>query len=155
MGTPTLVTSTASRTSTSRTQRTTLLVILTLLLLSLAPTSPLSHATSPLRSFTSWVTWKLTPLPADPLKRAHALLQHQPIIDTHIDLPILARFYFANQLKDVPLEKEGFKGQVDIPRLRKGRVGGFFWSVYVGCPEDAGYPVDNMGNFSMATWRVR
>lgn len=47
------------------------------------------------------------------------------------------------------------KGQVDVPRLREGRVGGFFWSVYVPCPEDAGYPKDNEGNFTESTWRVR
>ena len=57
-------------------------------------------------------------------------------------------------------------GHVDIPRLKKGRVGGFFWyvptfmlrvrmnrglcrSVYVDCPKDAG------PDFVDPTWRVR
>ena len=34
-------------------------------------------------------------------------------------------------------------------------TGGFFWSVYVPCPEDAGYPKDNDGNFTTSTWRTR
>jgi len=25
---------------------------------------------------------------------------------------------------------------VDLPRLKAGKVGGTFWSVYVGCPEE-------------------
>lgn len=29
--------------------------------------------------------------------------------------------------------REHMPGHVDIPRIRRGRVGGFFWSVYVGC----------------------
>lgn len=57
-------------------------------------------------------------------------------------------------------------GHVDIPRLRKGKVGGFFWyvqqflekayealrsgrSVYVACPGDSG------PDFVNPTWRVR
>ncbi|KAG8700889.1 hypothetical protein FRC08_004403 [Ceratobasidium sp. 394] len=40
------------------------------------------------------------------------------------------------------------RAQVDIPRLREGRVGGFFWSVYVDC-EDSG------PDFMQPTNRVR
>jgi len=40
-------------------------------------------------------------------------------------------------------------GHVDIPRLRKGRVGGFFWSVYADCPASA--DVD----FIAPNWAVR
>lgn len=28
------------------------------------------------------------------------------------------------------------RGHVDLPRLKKGRVGGAFWSAYVGCPSN-------------------
>ena len=42
-------------------------------------------------------------------------------------------------------------GHVDIPRLRKGKVGGFFWSVYVGCAD----PSEEGDEFVNATWRVR
>ncbi|KAF4598481.1 hypothetical protein EYR38_006883 [Pleurotus pulmonarius] len=40
---------------------------------------------------------------------------------------------------------------VDIPRLREGKVGGFFWSVYVGCAD----PQEEGKDFINATWRVR
>lgn len=47
------------------------------------------------------------------------------------------------------LSKE-FPGHLDIPRLAEGKVGGFFWSVYVGCPGP-----DEGDDFLNATWRVR
>lgn len=95
--------------------------------------------------------------------------------DTHVDLPILARAYYRNQVHEIDLDKP-MRGQVDIPRLRKGKVGGFAHSVYIMCPvsvavlwlisdtpadlprrsqEDAGYPIDNEGNFTTPTHRVR
>ncbi|KAG9310591.1 membrane dipeptidase-domain-containing protein [Chiua virens] len=40
---------------------------------------------------------------------------------------------------------------VDIPRLREGKLGGFFWSVYVPCAESSAEGKD----FLTATWRVR
>ena len=43
-----------------------------------------------------------------------------------------------------------FPGHVDIPRLREGKVGGFFWSVYVGCPGS-----EEGEDYLNATWRVR
>ncbi|GAA5855846.1 hypothetical protein JCM5353_008656, partial [Sporobolomyces roseus] len=92
--------------------------------------------------------------PLDPEERALKLLSRQPIIDGHIDLPILVRHIYANQLDKFDLRKKT-KGQVDIPRLRKGRVGGFFLSVYVPCASDIGYPPDNEGNFTASTHRVR
>ncbi|GAA5857118.1 hypothetical protein JCM8547_007970 [Rhodosporidiobolus lusitaniae] len=96
------------------------------------------------------------PLPKDPSKRALRLMERAPVIDGHIDLPILARWYYANQVNDPSFDlTKRSKGQVDIPRLRKGKVGGFFWSVFVPCPEDMGYPRDNDGNFSTPTFRVR
>ncbi|SCV68311.1 BQ2448_432 [Microbotryum intermedium] len=98
--------------------------------------------------------WK--PLPADAQTRALKLLSQSPIIDGHIDLPILTREYYRNQVQDVDMTREGgIRGHVDLLRLRRGKVGGFFWSTYVGCPEDAGYPIDNHGNFSTPTFRVR
>jgi membrane dipeptidase len=77
------------------------------------------------------------------------------------------RYKFANNVSAIDLESE-MPGHVDIPRLRKGKVGGFFWwvnelyhagfltnivfrSVYVSCPN----PVEAGRNFLGATWRVR
>jgi len=39
-------------------------------------------------------------------------------------------------------------GHVDIPRLREGKVGGFFWSVYVDCKPEGPY-------FTVPSYRVR
>jgi len=57
---------------------------------------------------------------------------------------------YANNVSAVDLENE-MSGHVDIPRLRKGKVGGFFWSTYVRCPslEEEGR------NFVGPSWRVR
>lgn len=65
-----------------------------------------------------------------------------------IDLPILARGLYHNNVTAIDLANE-MPGHVDIPRLRKGKVGGFFWSVYVGCPSGDG------PDFVLPTWRVR
>lgn len=42
------------------------------------------------------------------------------------DLPILARTRWRNNVSDIPLDV-GLPMHVDIPRLREGKVGGFFW----------------------------
>lgn len=90
--------------------------------------------------------------------------------DGHIDLPILAREMYSNQPDKIDLTLSNFTGHVDIPRLRAGGVGGFFWSVYVGvfylkdlrsyyliligqvgCPDD-----EAAGDaYLNSTWRVR
>ncbi|KAI0664784.1 membrane dipeptidase-domain-containing protein [Cubamyces menziesii] len=88
-------------------------------------------------------------LPKDPHKAALIVLQSSPVIDGHIDLPILVRSRFANNVSAVDLAKP-FPGHVDIPRLREGKVGGFFWSVYVGCPGS-----EEGEDYLNATWRVR
>lgn len=42
---------------------------------------------------------------------------------------------------------------VNIPKLRAGGVGGFFWSAYVPCAADAGQSEGS--DYVNATWRVR
>ncbi|KAH9012900.1 membrane dipeptidase-domain-containing protein [Lactarius pseudohatsudake] len=74
-------------------------------------------------------------LPPDPLKAADIILSGAPIIDGHIDLPWLVRSAYGNNATAVDLSKP-IVGHVDIPRLRTGRVGGFFWSVYTPCPSN-------------------
>ncbi|KAF8813712.1 hypothetical protein BYT27DRAFT_7220083 [Phlegmacium glaucopus] len=90
---------------------------------------------------------RLGGLPKDPMRAALAILDKAPVID---DLPILMRGQFANNVSAVDMESE-MPGHVDIPRLRKGKVGGFFWSTYVSCPN----PEKAGRNFLGATWRVR
>ena len=48
--------------------------------------------------------------------------------DGHIDLPWLVRLEYSNNVTAVDLDKPTI-GHVDVPRLREGHVGGFFWCV--------------------------
>ncbi|KAH8079421.1 membrane dipeptidase-domain-containing protein [Cristinia sonorae] len=89
-------------------------------------------------------------LPNDPEKAAQRILDIAPVIDGHIDLPILVRDLYRNNASAFDLEKE-IPGHVDIPRLRKGQVGGFFWSAYVSCPN----PDIEGKDYLNSTWRVR
>ncbi|KAF5351834.1 hypothetical protein D9756_007481 [Leucocoprinus leucothites] len=89
-------------------------------------------------------------LPKDPHKAALMIMKQAPVIDGHVDLPILIREVFANNLSAVDLEQPTPR-HVDIPRLRKGHTGGFFWSAYVGCAK----PGEEGKDFLDATWIVR
>ena len=84
------------------------------------------------------------------------------------DLPIMVRFEYANNASAVKLDSQ-MPSHVDIPRLRQGQVGGFFWSafqahffdyafeiiyrrsVYMDCPNEEAAGPDFVG----ATWVVR
>ncbi|KAM5431783.1 putative membrane dipeptidase [Microsporum ferrugineum] len=79
----------------------------------------------------------------DYAKRAERVLRSTPLIDGHNDLPFAIRRSTHDQIYDgkVPFET-ALKGQTDLPRMRKGRMGGQFWSVYVGCPSDPNTPID-------------
>ncbi|ODO07395.1 membrane dipeptidase [Cryptococcus wingfieldii CBS 7118] len=68
--------------------------------------------------------------PKDPLERAKFYLKKTPVIDGHIDLPELARSVYGNDLDKFDLHKST-PGHLDIPRLRQGQLGAFFWSMYV------------------------
>ncbi|RDB24780.1 hypothetical protein Hypma_007998 [Hypsizygus marmoreus] len=97
-------------------------------------------------SFYSW----LGVLPRDPVLAALVILDKAPVIDGHIDLPIITRFKYANNASAIDLASP-MPGHVDIPRLREGKVGGFFWSVYVACAD----PDEEGEDFINATWSVR
>ncbi|KAF8598941.1 Metallo-dependent hydrolase [Ceratobasidium sp. AG-I] len=89
----------------------------------------------------------LEKLPDNPERAALKILEKSPIIDGHIDLSDMVRFQYRNNISEFNL-RERMGRQVDIPRLRAGKVGGFFWSVYVEC-EDSG------SDFMSPTNRVR
>lgn len=91
-------------------------------------------------------------LPQDPREAADVILSKAPVIDGHIDLAWLVRLEFGNNVTAIDLDKPTL-GQVDVPRLRAGHVGGFFWSVYVPCPESNGE--DPGKDFLKATSSVR
>ncbi|KAI0258173.1 membrane dipeptidase-domain-containing protein [Gloeopeniophorella convolvens] len=82
-------------------------------------------------------SWLGGGLPSDPHEAADKILRGAPIIDGHIDLPWLVRVLYGNNATAVELDKP-MPAHVDIARLRQGRVGAFFWSVYTPCPDDAG-----------------
>ena len=99
--------------------------------------------------FTTPVSAQAKPI-GQPLKSAdfavrvahvRALLKTTPLIDSHNDLPWAMR-----EFASAPLDVEAYdlnkptKGMTDIARLRKGMVGGQFWSVYIpGEIRDSGY----------------
>ncbi len=76
-------------------------------------------------------------------ERVKNILHNTPLIDGHDDLAISLRFAYQNEIHTPKFrkgfEEGGIQGQVDLPRLRKGRVGGAFWSAFVPCPANASY----------------
>eukprot|EP01121_Diplochlamys_sp_Union-15-3_P000820 TRINITY_DN10683_c0_g1_i1.p1 TRINITY_DN10683_c0_g1~~TRINITY_DN10683_c0_g1_i1.p1 ORF type:complete len:417 (-),score=75.11 TRINITY_DN10683_c0_g1_i1:4-1254(-) len=75
--------------------------------------------------------------PSDAYERALWLHSKYPLIDTHNDLPFMMRDYFNYNLTahDVSLD-QNFTA-TDIPKLRAGRLGAQFWSVFIPCGADA------------------
>src|SRR5437868_6406578 len=67
--------------------------------------------------------------------RVDRILTEVPLIDGHNDLPWEFRGRAKNHLAQIDLRQDTSKLspplQTDIARLRQGRVGGQFWSVYV------------------------
>jgi membrane dipeptidase len=66
------------------------------------------------------------------LERALALHRASPMIDTHNDLPEVMRDRVHNDLARMDPEKPLADIDTDLPRMKKGGVGGQFWSAYVG-----------------------
>ena len=66
-----------------------------------------------------------------PAARAERLLTDVPLVDGHNDLAWTLRDRFGSDLDAVDLTVEQPALHTDLPRLRRGRVGGQFWSVYV------------------------
>ena len=75
-----------------------------------------------------------TPAAPDPrlLARARSILERAPLIDTHNDLPYALLLKTGGDLTKVDLAKRQQDLPADIPRLREGRVGAQYWSIYVG-----------------------
>jgi len=76
------------------------------------------------------------------LAKVRRVLRTTPLVDGHNDLP----GYIRSEVKSNPRDVEAYDlrkpttGNTDIPRLRRGMVGGQFWSVYVsGDAKDSGY----------------
>ena len=67
--------------------------------------------------------------------RVDRLLREVPLVDGHNDLPEQYEERVKNHLAKIDIRQDQSKLtpalHTDIPRLRQGRVGGQFWSVYV------------------------
>jgi membrane dipeptidase len=63
--------------------------------------------------------------------RARAVLARHPVIDGHNDLAWAMRNHAGYDLESHPLDVEQDDLHTDLVRLRRGGVGGQFWSVYV------------------------
>ena len=80
--------------------------------------------------------------PADPyLTRALRVLQTAPVVDGHNDLPWRIR---EDTVRPMDVEAYDLRkrtpGMTDLARLKQGRVGGQFWSIYIpGEPSDPAY----------------
>lgn len=81
---------------------------------------------------------------ATPEETARAALLRSPVVDGHNDAPWTIRDRFGNDMtrfdfRDTTASKDqnGLVMHTDLTRLRRGRVGGQFWSVWVptGVPE--------------------
>jgi membrane dipeptidase len=68
---------------------------------------------------------------SDGLAAARDLLRRHPLVDGHNDLAWEVRRRFASDLRRVDLAAPVPGTHTDLPRLRRGGVGGQFWSVYV------------------------
>ena len=76
------------------------------------------------------------------LEKARRVLQAVPLVDGHNDLP----WYIREDFPQAPRDVEAYDlrtrtaGNTDLERLRRGMVGGQFWSVYIpGEYRDSGY----------------
>ncbi len=82
------------------------------------------------------------PPPVALVKQARRILTEVPLIDGHNDLPWQYRQRVRNHLDRIDLAHSTAALpkplHTDIPRLRAGRVGGQFWSVYI--PVEMGGP---------------
>ncbi|RDW79549.1 dipeptidase-6 [Coleophoma cylindrospora] len=91
-------------------------------------------------------------LGADNGARVRRVLSRIPLIDGHNDLPYLLRIELQNKIYDrkvLAALRAGVLSHTDISLMKKGQMGGQFWSVYVGCPASDSVGIDD------ATWAVR
>jgi membrane dipeptidase len=112
-------------------QKTSLLAILGLALALGGPI--LAQTSAPAPEPANAPAWQ----PPDPalVARARKLLDAVPLIDGHNDVPWEFRQRVKNHIAQIDLRGDTTKLEkpmmTDIPRLRRGGVGGQFWSVYI------------------------
>lgn len=81
--------------------------------------------------------------PADYTARTKHVLSTTPLIDGHNDLPHLIRIELYGKMYDGTFNlNDKLLGHTDVQRMRKGQMGGQFWSVFVEC-EEPGVGIDD------------
>lgn len=79
---------------------------------------------------------------AERLRRARDILDEVPLIDGHNDLVMNIRSKLYNRLDQFPFDQNLTEIEpwasspnchTDLPRIRHGKLGGQFWSAFVGC----------------------
>ena len=77
---------------------------------------------------------------AKTMDRVKKLLTNHPVVDTHNDYPVLIRWEHENNLYQEEFDTDLLKklphywsNHCDLPRMRKGHVGGQFWSAWMDC----------------------
>ena len=85
------------------------------------------------------------------LARAEAILSRTPVIDGHNDLPWSIRENAAAP-RDVAAYdlRSRTRGATDLERLRRGHVGGQFWSVYVPADLERGFARTQLEQLDLA-----
>ncbi|PMD38578.1 hypothetical protein L207DRAFT_568196 [Hyaloscypha variabilis F] len=78
-----------------------------------------------------------SPSPIDPKNyalRAERILSQTPLIDGHNDLPHIIQIELYGKMTDGKFNfNDKLLGHTDVQRMRKGQMGGQFWSVFVEC----------------------
>jgi membrane dipeptidase len=65
------------------------------------------------------------------LERARSLLEQAPLLDTHNDLPYMLVDKLGGDITKLDFTQPQPSMCADIPRLREGRIGAQYWSVFV------------------------
>lgn len=90
-----------------------------------------------LRLATSIAPGFSSPDPTDYAARARHILNTVPLVDGHNDLPYILRVELQNKLYEGVNLSQPLLGHTDLSRMRKGQMGGQFWSVWIDCePQD-------------------
>jgi hypothetical protein len=91
-----------------------------------------------------------------PLERAKRLLRITPLIDGHNDFPFLLRQQLHNQIYEHNL-RDNLQCHTSMEKMRRGMMGGQFWSIYVPNPEELQLSVldaDGHGNDHAASGHI-
>ncbi|KIX07365.1 uncharacterized protein Z518_02018 [Rhinocladiella mackenziei CBS 650.93] len=99
----------------------------------------------------------------DFLERARHILKSTPLVDGHNDFPILVRQQLHNKIYEHDFESERLGSHTDFEKMKRGLMGGQFWSVFIPCPEDlipgvdlSARPEDKyVPGINEPTWAVR